>query len=324
MTCDQAKEQLILQAYDELGEADRAELQLHLPGCPECETEVAALNVFAEQLSVELLPDVSPNLLAGSRMRLDEALDGAGGMTWANRLGNFLAGTWRHLYAAPALATLLVSIGFLSGNLLARYQLSQVRARPMPPQIGFTNEAESTIGNVSGVYAVPGSDTVQVKYNRIVPTVFQGSVDAPQVRQLLMLGAQKGADNEVRATSVGYLVDECLAGHHCEHASAGESTGLRDTLLVSLRYDKSAAVRLRALQGLKPFVAEDLKVRDAVLESLSSDPSADVRKHAIAMLAPVQGDSSVRRVLHTVSTQDANPYIRTVSMQALGSVGDIQ
>jgi 2-phosphoglycerate kinase len=42
------------------------------------------------------------------------------------------------------------------------------------------------------------------------------------------------------------------------------------------------------------------------------------------MLEPVRSDSSVQQVLRTVSTQDANPYIRTASFQALRNVADIQ
>ncbi len=326
MTCDQAKDQLVLLAYEELDEPSQGELELHLHGCPPCEAELASLNAFGERMRREALPDVPPNLLAAARMRLDDALDEAGSSGWVLRLRASVLATWRHLYAAPALATLLVGMGFLGGNLLTRYQWrhAEIVNGTKPSPVGFINDAEGVISSVSGIYATPDPNIVQVKYNRIVPMTFQGSIDEPQVRQLLMAGAQKGADNEVRATSVGYLVDECRLGHRCEHASAGEATGLRDALLVSLRYDKIPSVRLKALEGLQRFVAEDPKVRDAVLESLSSDTSAEVRKHAIAMLTPVQGDSSVRRVLHTVSTQDENPYIRTVSMQALGTVDGIQ
>jgi 2-phosphoglycerate kinase len=38
----------------------------------------------------------------------------------------------------------------------------------------------------------------------------------------------------------------------------------------------------------------------------------------------VQSDSSVRKVLRTVATQDANPYIRTASYNALQNAADIQ
>ncbi len=78
------------------------------------------------------------------------------------------------------------------------------------------------------------------------------------------------------------------------------------------------------MEGLQPFVSSDQRVRDVVLESLMRDPSANVRTRAISMLEPVHGDSSVRQVLHTVSTQDENPYIRTASMQALEGADGIQ
>ena len=95
-------------------------------------------------------------------------------------------------------------------------------------------------------------------------------------------------------------------------------------LLVSLRYDKSPAVRLNALDGLQPYVVEDQRVRDAVLEALMHDASPDVRTRAISLLQPVESDSSVRKVMRTVSTTDENPYIRTVSSHALAGTADIQ
>jgi hypothetical protein len=99
---------------------------------------------------------------------------------------------------------------------------------------------------------------------------------------------------------------------------------MRNALLVSLRYDKNAGVRLKALEGLQHYVGQDQRVRDAVLEALMHDSDAEVRTTAIGMLEPVQADSSVREVLRTVSTQDENPYIRTASYQALQGAADIQ
>jgi hypothetical protein len=83
-------------------------------------------------------------------------------------------------------------------------------------------------------------------------------------------------------------------------------------------------VRKLALEGLQPYVGQDQHVRDAVAEALMSDPDAGVRRVAIEMLGPVRSDSSVQQVLRTVSTQDANPYIRTASFQALQDTADIQ
>ena len=93
---------------------------------------------------------------------------------------------------------------------------------------------------------------------------------------------------------------------------------------MSLRYDKSPAVRMNALDGLQPYVVEEQRVRDAVLEALMHDSSPQVRTRAISLLEPVESDSSVRKVMRTVSTTDVNPYIRTVSTQALAGTADIQ
>ena len=319
MKCEEAIEQLVLQAYDDLSLEDQAELELHLHGCESCEAEREAMSAFRMEMAQEAIPDVSPNLLTASRMRLDSALDEASESSWSMRLRAALLGTWQHLYAAPALATLLIGTGFLSGSLLTRYQAAHAPARPTA---GVIREVEGTVATINGITQTSDPNVVQVSYNRVVPTTFTGRLDEPQLRQLLLRAAQNGADNGVRKQSVDILVAECKAGR-CEHGKEGD-IGVRDALLERLRDDKSPAVRLRALEGLRGYIGEDPKVRDAVLESLMRDNSAEVRTVAVGMLEPVEGDSSVRQVLQTVSTQDENPYIRNASMQALGNVDGIQ
>jgi hypothetical protein len=94
--------------------------------------------------------------------------------------------------------------------------------------------------------------------------------------------------------------------------------------MVALRYDKNAGVREKALEGLKPYIAEDVQVRDAVLEAIMNDNDSRIRSNAISLLDPVEGDTSVRQVLHSVANTDQNPYIRTVSRQVLSRVPEIQ
>jgi hypothetical protein len=164
---------------------------------------------------------------------------------------------------------------------------------------------------------------VQVKYNRLVPEMMQGSLDDPQIRQVLMLGTKLASSNEVHADSVALLANECKVGHSCEETDGGKND-IRATLVSSLRYDKSATVRLRALDGLQPYVARDVQVRNAVLSALMHDKSAEVRTEAVSLLTPVEADSSVRQVLQTVSSSDVNPAIRTASYQVLQGSADIQ
>ena len=178
------------------------------------------------------------------------------------------------------------------------------------------------IANVTGVQQLPNSELVQVNYNRVVPETMEGSLDSPEIRSLLLVGTHAAATDGIRMQTVSLLTEECKAGHECQTTSDGN--GIRHALMVSLRYDEDASVRLKALEGLEPYVGQDLHVRDAVLEAVAHDSDAQVRRAAIGLLSPVQSDSSVRQVLRTVATQDANPYIRTASFNALQGSADIQ
>jgi hypothetical protein len=162
---------------------------------------------------------------------------------------------------------------------------------------------------------------LRVTYNRVVPETVQGSLDDPQIRALLLIGTKAAANNGVRTNSVSLLAHECQVGHQC---LGGPDGSIRNGLLVSLRYDKNPSVRLAALEGLQPYVAEDQRVRDAVLEALMHDSNTAIKLRAISLLGPVESDSSVRQVMRTVSTTDDNPYIRTVSTHVLAGTADIQ
>ena len=321
MKCENAQQNIILAQYGELPDELQFPLEQHLGTCEDCRREWNALLALNEELALTPMLEPSPNLLASSRMQLDEALDNLPPRSMSQRLfGN--AFRWMgFLQGAPALATLLLGVGFLGGNVLARYQAAHAPQLPRP--VILSNAAGGAIASVSGIVQTPNSELVQVKYNRLVPETVQGSLDDPQIRQLLMLGTKLATNSDVHADSVALLANECRAGHSCDVGDGGTNE-IRTTLVSSLRTDKNAAVRLKALNGLQPYVAQDEHVRDAVLDALLYDKSADVRSQAISMLTPVQADSSVRQVLRTVSSQDVNPAIRTASFQVLQGSADIQ
>jgi hypothetical protein len=175
-----------------------------------------------------------------------------------------------------------------------------------------------TVSGISAITRHPGSEIVDVAYNQIVPRQIQGSLDDPQIRQLLMLAANKTSTTEVRDDSVGLLAAECKIGHSCQPA------GIRDALMTALLHDKNAGVREKALQGLEPYVADDVNVRNALLQALLTDNDPKVRTESINLLEPVEADTSVRQVLYSVSNTDDSPQIRNVSRQILSQVPEIQ
>jgi anti-sigma factor RsiW len=336
MNCEVAQERMVTAAYGELADEQTRELERHMADCAECRAEreqLLALKALADANPV-LEPDA--NLVARSRQKLEEALDALPPRRWYERLGQRVSNNFASLRAAPVAACLLLAAGAGAGGLgsyeLALHraahpaatqtaQVAQPEAQPVAVAVGAPAadvEAPAEIANISSIVRQPNSHMIEVRYNQMVPQRVRGSLDDPAIRQLLMLAAQNSASAGVRNDSVGLLAAECRAGHSCKAA------GIRDALMVTLRYDKNADVRQKALQGLEPYVAEDMRVRDAVLEALMNDSNAQIRNAAINILGPVEADTSVRQVLHSVANTDRNPYIRTVSRQVLDNVQEIQ
>jgi anti-sigma factor RsiW len=330
MNCEVAREPIALAAYGELPDELTHELERHLADCPDCRKERDQL--LALKLLADAYPVLEPeaNLLARSRLRLEEALDALPPRRWYERLSQRMSNGFAGLLAAPLAAGLLLAAGVGAGSFgqqewarhhaarqAAAIQTAQTAAPAQPVSISPAGEA-AEVASISSIVRQPSTGMVEVRYNQLVPQRIEGSMNDPAIRQLLMLASQNSASAGVRDDSVGLLATECRTGHSCRQA------GIRDALLAALRYDKNDGVREKALKGLEPYVAEDVLVRDAVLESLMNDSDPRIRTAAINILEPVEADTSVRQVLHTVANSDRNPYIRTVSRQVLSQVPDIQ
>ena len=82
-------------------------------------------------------------------------------------------------------------------------------------------------------------------------------------------------------------------------------------------------MRLKAEEGLGPFVKQDIRVRNAMLEALLNDNNPGVRQGALRALETVKTDTSVRQALQQLSQEDPNQFIRTESRRLLASVPQI-
>ena len=322
MKCQSARDCIVLLNYGELPDELAGALELHLTGCVDCREELEAFQRFEERLALLPVMEPSPNLLAQSRMRLDDALDSIPPHGFVTQLRTNFFRWVGNVQSAPALATLLVGVGFLSGNFTHRYQVAHAPKPKTQEVVTVNRPSDGVIANVTGIVQTPNSELVQVNYNRLVPESMEGSLDNPEIRNLLLTATTASANDKVRMSSVALLTNECKAGHACQPTADDE--GVLPTLMVSLRYDQDAGVRMKALDGLQRYVGQNQHVRDAVLEAVMHDSDAQVRQAAIGVLEPVQSDSSVRQVLRTVATQDTNPYIRTASFNALQGSADIQ
>jgi HEAT repeats len=325
MKCEEVQQNVALAAYGELPDDQFHSLEQHLAVCSRCQEEFEAVRALQRAMSLMPAEEPSANLLAQSRMRVEELLDAIPPHGWWTRTGQSVRGAMTVLGHAPvaagALLVLGLGLGGFSGYRAAQQPQPHLQLEPQPQQaapVVATGDASAKIANVSSITRDPNSENVEVQFDRLVPETIRGSMDDPQIRQLLLLAAQSRMNPGIQQNSVSLLAHECKAGHKCSDGP------MRKALLVALRYDKSPEVRLTALNGLEPYVAEDMRVRDAVLEALMKDSDPAVRSRAIELLEPVEDDSSVREVLHTVASEDDNPHIRTVSREVLEQLPQIQ
>jgi hypothetical protein len=304
MKCDWTKENMVLYIYDELADDAKFEVESHIRSCIGCREELENLTALKHDMSAMPVTEVSPNLLAASRMQLQESLEHAeqNRSTWGMFIFDF-AGWMNQIKLAPALTVALLMIGFAGGT-ITTWKITGPRTPIVVP--GPENK-DTGVASIESILTDPNSNNVTIKYDTLHPQTLVGSADDPRIQQLLLLATHSNRDSDVRLDSIDLLKDR-----------AGDND-VRDALVSALRYDKNPGVRLKSLDGLKGYVRNDVHVRDAVLEALLHDDNAGVRAEAIGLLDPVKADSSIREALEMLAKRDPNQFIRSQSQRYLAS-----
>jgi hypothetical protein len=314
MNCDWVKENGTLYLYDELLDDARHELEHHLSKCKACAEDMEALRGFQlAMISAMPVQEPSANLLTDSRMKLQEALEHAEQKSsWRWTLD---VASWFHqIRFSPALAGVLLMVGF-AGGAIATFtaQVGKGGNRVQVPFVAQEPAIDSAyIGSIKGISQDPGSNKVNIEFERLVPDQVQGNINDPQVQQLLLFAARSNYNSGVRLDSINVLSQE------------PQDQAVREALIFSLRYDKNPGVRLKALESLKTYVRDDVRVRDVILEALVRDSNPGVRTEAIHALQPVSVDTSVRQTLEVLAERDENKFIRGESRRVLASLPEIQ
>src|SRR5260370_28027730 len=225
MKCQSARDCIVLLNYGELADELAGVWEQRVAGCEDCTEELEAFRGCEERLATMPVLEPSPNLLAQSRMRLDDALDMIPPHGFLTQLRTNFYRWVGNVQSAPALATLLLGVGFLSGNFTHRYQVRNVPPPKTPgPTVTLGHPAEGVIANVTGIVQTPNSELVQVNYNKIVPESMEGSLDSPEIRKLLLAGAKAAATPGVRMDSVSLPADWTKAAHCCYPTADGDRT----------------------------------------------------------------------------------------------------
>jgi hypothetical protein len=313
---------LVLYACDEAAPDERAAVELHAGGCPEC----AAL--FASELRlrqmIATLPqpadglDVAGALLEQCRSELAEALDEGHDFAAARAQGRtdgfFLrCFAWCRMELAmhPALgAALFVFLGLGMGRMLPVSANSGQTNAGLVPSMTVTprisDQDLQDVRTVNGIYSVPDADSgtqnIEVDLGAMKPVVVNDENDVNRVLSFVIQNGQR-FDSDVRLDSVDVLRGRV------------ENADVRRVLCAASRHDANPGVRLRALESLRGY-EQDPAVRETMLDALLHDANPGVRIEAVNEVRDMVfegnagSDPQVAQVLRDLSEHDANNYIR--------------
>jgi len=308
MKCEWVKENVLLYVYNELPDDARYELEQHLARCADCSAELKTTRKFHALLSELPVEEPSPNLVAASRMRLQEGLETAEQGKFWHRLIFDPAAWLRQVRFAPALAATIFIVGF-AGGIGTTYKVVSGNGGAVSIASGPAGPpAESSITGIQSITQDSGSNHISIKYNTVSTQEAQGSLNDQRIQQLLLFAARNNYNSGVRMDSVDLLTQE------------PNNTHVREVLIYALRYDSNPGVRLKALDCLGAYVKSDSRVRDAILEALVHDSNPGARTEAMHLLEPVRADSSVRAVLQKLAAGDQNQYIRSQARTMLAQM----
>jgi hypothetical protein len=306
MSCQQAQMNLSLYLYGELDFAQEEQLEQHLSECALCQHALAREKTWHTTLNSERV-DVPLDLLSECRRELRSAISsspdrsGAPGW-WPSSLWplGFSATRWS---MGVAVASFFIVIGFAAARWIDRNSTSDFAT-------GESYDLSSLGAPTALIRDIQPSENnrVHIVFDQVRPREITGRVEDSDVRQLLLAGMKDPSDPGIRVYSVEMLKDQ-------------EGNDVRDALIYSARHDTNAAVRLKALEGLRRFTS-DRGVRDTLKFVLEHDDDPGVRSEAIDVLAPanqrVQFSPDLAGTLQQiVRSQREDDYIRLRSMQLL-------
>jgi Putative zinc-finger len=312
MKCEWVRENIVLQVYGELADDVRHELEQHVARCADCAAELKAEQDFHALLSEDRAPEPSPNLLAASRMRLQEALETAHPGGWLHRM-TFDPTNWlRQMRFSPALASAILILGF-AGGVAATYQIYGKRtpAGPGPGPVPATVASDVSIAGIDSITQDPTTNQISIKYNTVQSQEKSGQLTDQEIQRLLLYAARNNYNSGVRVDSVDLL------------AKRSSDLQVREALMYTLQNDTNPGVRLKSLDALGNYAKDDTNVRDAVLRALVNDSNSGVRIEALRLIEPVKADGSVRGVLMALAAKDQSQYIKSQARTMLAQLPEI-
>jgi hypothetical protein len=161
------------------------------------------------------------------------------------------------------------------------------------------------VGNLKSLRFDPSRDRVSLNYDMLQRSSFEGRVDDPEIRRMLIDTLSNSSNAGLRLDAIDLLGAQVA------------DFEVRRALMRALRDDQNPGARLKALAALDVRASSDSEVRDVVTDALLRDDNLGIRIRAIDSLARA-GNPTLAPLMRRLARDDANPYIRRRS----GAIAD--
>ena len=309
MNCKDYQHQITLLLYEELPEAARPELEAHLHACGQCqdvyESEKGLHSVLAEDTSHW---DVPSDLLVESRRALADELDLIEKKRSWWRIPAFsVVFTPMRLLESAALVAMGLALGVYVSNQQAQVtpQVASSQLEESPISIIPRN---GTVSNLQVVNIDTSSGQVELAGEVSQPMRFRGGMEDDTVLRLLFSALRDMNNPGSRLKAIEVLATR----------KPNDET-IEEALISALHFDGDPGVRAKALEGLKQY-ADEQHVRAAFMQTLANDNNAGIRIAAIeALTTRNPNDKELAKSIQEVARKDENAYIRSKSLQFVGT-----
>jgi hypothetical protein len=299
MTCQQAKDYLVLAEYSELSFEEEESLESHVAACPECQAERLRLQDLSGALA-RCEEELPAGLLARSRREFASALE---------RERKLERRPWREfwrrwvvnppMWLRPVGALTMLAAGFFGARVIST-------TPAMAPVASLVSGQAPAVATRVRLVNPDANGRVRLLLEETRQRELSGELDNQEIRRLLLAAASDPADPGLRVESIDLLK---------AHTSDDE---VRRALLDALRGDPNSGVRLKAIEGLRPY-ARDPETRRVLAAVLLHDDNPGVRTQAIDLLVQSK-EADVAGVLQELVRREENNYVRSRSQRALNEM----
>ena len=321
------KRQLVLYAADEVSDADRASIDIHLRRCASCRSEIEKLRAM-RSLLINNAPPVDDSVLTALRRDLIRRIRGRDSRpsvfeTVRSFLGFSDGGTLR-----PVLTIVTVACAaFIGGMTLFTPESESV---PLFSPIAYdpgTSAVDDQEGlNAARVISVSiisrddESGDIEFEFEATFRSRVRGNMSDPAIQNILARALVSSQNPGVRLRAVN-----AFSGSFSESTlPEGTRKVVKHSLISALKYDENHGVRLEALKALEAFMP-DSAATEAIVYVLTKDSNSAIKIAAINTLDLSKYTDATQRerlsdVLRKRSLLDENNYIRIKAKAALQEV----